>query len=133
MLRTYHDADGKQAFEDVSSRRSVKMRGLDYWIYWFSSRSNVPPIAPPPIPWPSDKGLRHHDLFLYHKGKETRAWRYISDDVHGAGQWERLVVGRTVPVPELEGERIFVVNKKGKPSYVLQGTVAKLYNSLARK
>lgn len=111
----------------------MKMRNLDYWIYWFSSRSDIVPMAPPTLPWPADKGLRHHDLFLHHKGKETRAWRYVSNDTHRVGRWERLVVGRPIRVPDLEGDHIFVVNKQGKPSYVLQGTIAKLYGSLAKK
>ena len=90
-------------------------------------------MVPPPLPWPAEQGLRHHDLFLYHKGKVTRAWRYVLDEANSVGRWERLVVGRPVRVPDLEGDRIFVVNRQGKPSYVLQGTVAKLYGSLNKK
>ena len=86
--------------------------------------------SPPPAPWPEYKGLKHHDLFLHRRAKEIKAWRFVAA---GENRWERLIVGRPVSVPDLEGNRIFVINKQGKPSYVLVGTVAKLYGGLTKK
>ena len=106
------------------------MRNLDYWIHWFTSSGDTTFTSPPPAPWPEYKGLKHHDLFLHRKGKETKAWRYVAV---GESRWERLIVGRPVRVPDLDGNRLFVINKQGKPSYVLEGTVAKLYGGLAKK
>ena len=106
------------------------MRNLEYWIHWFTSTSDMAFTSPPSAPWPEYKGLEHHDLFLHRRGKETKAWRY---DAAGEGRWERLIVGGLVRVPDLEGDRTFVINKQGKPSYVLEGTVAKLYGGLAKK
>ena len=106
------------------------MRNLDYWIHWFTSIGDTAFASPLPAPWPEYKGLKHHDLFLDGEGREIKAWRFVAG---GENRWERLVVGRPVRVPDLDGNRIFVINKQGKPSYVLEGTVAKLYGGLAKK
>ncbi|KAK7680743.1 hypothetical protein QCA50_016051 [Cerrena zonata] len=120
-------------FEHISRRQSMKMRNRDHWIYWFASKSNEKLLSPPPAPWPTDRGLHHQDLFLHHVGNGIpQAWRYVESGKHDEGRWDRLTIGGKIEVPGLDGERIFVVNKQGKPSFVLQGTVAKLYGNLVK-
>lgn len=123
----------KSRFRHISARQSVKTRNQDYWIHWFTGKGDEWPLSPPPAPWPAEKGLQHHDLYIHRRGEKTRAWRYNSIGTQKEGQWDRLTVGGRTEVPGLAGERIFVVNKQGKPSFVLQGTVAKLYGDLGKK
>ena len=87
-------------------------------------------VSPPPLPWPAEKGLQHHDLFLHKStGSESiQAWRYVPNGNQNNGKWTQLEIGSDIEVPGLSGPRIFVINGLGKPSFVLKGTVAKLYS-----
>ena len=121
-------------FNKISTRKSLKMRNLDYRIHWFEgtseSSSSVP--SPPPAPWPASKGLQYYDLFLHRPGhSDVQAWRYVPTNRNNGGHWVQVAIGSEIEVPGLPGPRIFVINGQGKPSFVLRGTVAKLYSKLA--
>ena len=107
------------------------MRNQNYWVHWFEVDNGETTHIPPPMPWPKSKGLHDYDLYLQ-RGEEdevVKAWRYTPSET-GTGKWVRIKVGAEVDVPGLKDPRIFVINKLGRPSYVLKGTVAKLYNEL---
>ncbi|KAK7678732.1 hypothetical protein QCA50_018314 [Cerrena zonata] len=120
-------------FKNVSSRQAIKMRNLKHWIHWFQTESDEPAHMPPPGPWPADKGLRYHDLYMQRaENGALKVWRYLPNNTGEDGKWVQLRVGAEVDVPGLAGPRVFVINKQGKPSFVLQGTVNKLYNELEK-
>ena len=110
------------------------MRNVNHRIHWFESESDGSLQAPPPAPWPSEKGLRHYDLYIHRReGRSLKTWMFIPHQTDEHGIWKRLRVGEEVDIPGLAGSRVFVVNSQGKPSFVLKGTVAKLYNELEQK
>ena len=119
-------------FNKISTRKSLKMRNLDYRIHWFEgtseSSSSVP--SPPPAPWPASKGLQYYDLFLHRPGNsDVQAWRYVlSTNRNDGGQRVQALRQRYQGLP---GARVLVIDEQGKPSFVLRGTVARLYNELA--
>ena len=87
-------------------------------------------VSPPSLPWPADKGLKYYDLFLHKdaRSESVQAWRHVPNGNQNSGKWTQLEVGSDIEVPGLSGPRTFVINGLGKPSFVLKGTVAKLYN-----
>ena len=106
------------------------MRSLNHRIYWFQSISNGAIVWPPLLPWPVDKGLQYYDLFLHRdtRSETIQAWRYVPNGNQDNGKWAQLEIGSDIEVPGLPGPRTFVINGQGKPSFVLKGTVAKLYS-----
>ena len=106
------------------------MRNVNHRIHWFQSTSDEQIMYPPAVPWPADKGLQYYDLFLHtDTGSDSvQAWRYMPNGSQKFGKWAQLDIGSDVEVPGLPGPRTFVVNGQGKPSFVLKGTVAKLYS-----